>query len=830
MKRRPPGTLRVLGLLARTSVLRVVRGMQVARSRRARRSWVRGATPRRKSNGFAILLIAMLPLFLFESLAMTAESVRHLAVAAQRSAHGPDRLAVSGRVYDFLVALQPAMTDEGMEDALRRLIGRFSDDPPVKRVAEQYRRTGIRGFARAERAPPPTFLLMDRVRFSDPRSGELFAAAGALVLLGVLALLISIGLASANANLAGGEWTFAWLMTFPVRTTSLVVAKALEYSIVQFLPWLVLFPLLLQILRAQGRHGSPWLAAAGTLATAFLAGSIRLWVETSLRMKLTLRGLRSIQGLCAILSLSTMALLFSIGFGRRTPDWFLDLARSAPRWIRWLPGAWPMEDGPLALIGASATAVAFGLSCLGTARLLSRGAMRSGGVDPGARGSSRSWAERTRALGIVGKDLAMLLRDRGFLVQTVVVPVFAIGIQWILNPGLGDLAGRGAALVAYGIGSYSLIGGCFQVLSAEGRSLWVLYTLPARVADMLRGKVRIWAATAISFAAGALLLFSFRATSHPDPVRLLSDLFFVGAGVAAAAHIAAGIGVIGADPTADYVPRQAKARHVYLFFFFAATYVAGLQSSDIATRAACLLVFATLAYAVWQRACDRLPWLLDPVAEDRSRIGSYDGAVALVVFFALQLLITVFAAVRNGRPPGTSLADQLLPFAIAGAFSAALAWALLAARGIPVARALGFLEPRSPAPAAMALGALAGSACGAVGAGYQRLIGMAHWIEIPPIDPGDRLELLLLAAVAAPLVEEILFRGLLFAGLSRGTRAPLAVLWSSAVFAAVHPPLSWPPVFLLGVAAALVFARTRFLPAAMAAHSAYNLIVLGLAP
>ena len=86
--------------------------------------------------------------------------------------------------------------------------------------------------------------------------------------------------------------------------------------------------------------------------------------------------------------------------------------------------------------------------------------------------------------------------------------------------------------------------------------------------------------------------------------------------------------------------------------------------------------------------------------------------------------------------------------------------------------------------------------------------------------------MLLLAVVAAPLVEEVLFRGLVFGGLVRSVRVPLAVVWSAALFACVHPVASWPPVFLMGVVAAVVFQRTRFLPAAMLVHASYNFVVL----
>jgi membrane protease YdiL (CAAX protease family) len=79
-----------------------------------------------------------------------------------------------------------------------------------------------------------------------------------------------------------------------------------------------------------------------------------------------------------------------------------------------------------------------------------------------------------------------------------------------------------------------------------------------------------------------------------------------------------------------------------------------------------------------------------------------------------------------------------------------------------------------------------------------------------------------LVVVLAPLFEEFIFRGLLFRSLRRATGLPLAVAGSAAVFAVIHPPVSFLPVFVLGVVAALAFERTRLLWAPIAAHAVYN--------
>ena len=58
-----------------------------------------------------------------------------------------------------------------------------------------------------------------------------------------------------------------------------------------------------------------------------------------------------------------------------------------------------------------------------------------------------------------------------------------------------------------------------------------------------------------------------------------------------------------------------KQRHAWLLLIFADTYCIGLGSEHSAAQLASALVFGTLANAMWQRAVDPSPWLLDRGAE-----------------------------------------------------------------------------------------------------------------------------------------------------------------------------------------------------------------------
>lgn len=88
--------------------------------------------------------------------------------------------------------------------------------------------------------------------------------------------------------------------------------------------------------------------------------------------------------------------------------------------------------------------------------------------------------------------------------------------------------------------------------------------------------------------------------------------------------------------------------------------------------------------------------------------------------------------------------------------------------------------------------------------------------------------LVIFTVVAAPLCEEVLFRGLLFRGIlemeaNNRFALVLAVLVSSAIFAISHlQVLQFPGLLLIGAVAALAMHRTGRLATAIWTHAAFN--------
>lgn len=101
--------------------------------------------------------------------------------------------------------------------------------------------------------------------------------------------------------------------------------------------------------------------------------------------------------------------------------------------------------------------------------------------------------------------------------------------------------------------------------------------------------------------------------------------------------------------------------------------------------------------------------------------------------------------------------------------------------------------------------------------------------EMLSATPFDWIAIALTAAILAPFIEELTFRGLLFPALGTQFKRPLwAVLVCGFLFAAIHPqgPMIWPALMMIGSVTAYVRYYTGSLVPSFVIHFVHNSVIV----
>jgi membrane protease YdiL (CAAX protease family) len=643
----------------------------------------------------------------------------------------------------------------------------------------------------------------------------------------------------ASRELARPDWDLEWLATLPVPLPTLVCVRILERTLVNPTGLLTLWPFLSVVAFKCGyRLAAPLLGLAAALPLLLVIAAIWTVGDTGLRVRVRPQRLRNLQ---AVASVAAVALLyFAMSAGLSKSNYVLRWAPAVPEGILLVPPGVAVDAMASSAAATSEHALLLLLAeaalCAAAALLILKLQLRSGIVAAAGRESGRS--ERPVALGagsaarprrllspIQAREGRLLLRDRNFLVQTLILPVVIIGGQIFFAAPESAFAfafssPQHVAAAAFGVAAYALMFSAFQTLNAEGQALWILYSVPRPLAALLREKALLWGSVCLLYATGILGTYLWL---KPTPMlEHVQGMLVVLLGVPLFATIGVSLGVFACDPLAQEVQRRVKASYLYLYMLLASLYAYAIYASDVWQRLALVVLTALLALALWQKARDHLPYLLDPAASPPARVAAADGLIAALLFFVLQGLGVRLLTLAGGSASGRVL---LVAFLIAGAATYGvmrLAFWRLRTSGVPR------ILPLRLGPA-LATGTVLGASAASAGVLYLALLAKTSLFadaRQSALNGDGMLWLALLGVIAAPIFEEFIFRGLIFAGLRRSLALAPSLLLSSGVFALVHPPPSVLPVFVLGVAAALAYERTRALLAPMVVHGVYNAVVI----
>lgn len=249
------------------------------------------------------------------------------------------------------------------------------------------------------------------------------------------------------------------------------------------------------------------------------------------------------------------------------------------------------------------------------------------------------------------------------------------------------------------------------------------------------------------------------------------------------------------------------------------------------------VVFSSLtAAAMWQNFRARLPFLFDPWSETLppapTLMHAMIGIAAMVECVGLVTGISV----------GMGSVDQLwkirvIAYGIVGLLTWIAMHVFLSGRNVDAASVWRWNGKVPVVGTSLAYGkaALMGGGLAGLALLYLmalRALPLTHEImvaqdKMKSISQANYVGIILLAVGMAPIAEEYFFRGLLYRALDREWGGWRAMVGSAAYFAIYHPPLSWLPVFALGLCSAWSFRKSGLLGPCVIMHMVYNAIVVG---
>lgn len=653
-----------------------------------------------------------------------------------------------------------------------------------------------------------------------------------LSLLIITVVLMNIGLANKDINKPDSD--MSWLLTLPVSSSAIRAMKITEHTFTNIMGWIAIWPLLVVLCWHYGlRWSAPAVGLVIALPTLAMTASLRVLIEVAARGLLPRALMKNAQAAASIMATLLLVLVMVTGFEGNADLFIWDWLREVGTW-RWFP-----------LGGATRAAAAFGgsdvlagigiyaseLIIVGAVAWWALRALDAGGpsVGRGQLQGRRRVASTKRSVasvrGVIGKELLLLRRDRGVLTQAVILPVVLIGVQVLINPEIleGVLSkAHNLGVAVFVVGAYVAMMSTATLLVREGPSLWVLYTLPQSLERSLIQKTLTWLPFALAY---GLVLWAYGAFHQGASLELLRHGAYAATGIVIYTMIGGALGVSGTDPSATERAKRLRPRSVYVFYLLAGLYVAGFYSPDAQIR---LVIFASaIAVAFWQNVGRNLPYLLDPSALPPATLRLSDGLMAVVGFFALQMLAAAILQNFYALWPAVAMA-----FAVAGLIVVLIALYVLRRRGVVSLSVTLGLTAKTNLGTAVREFALWGTLAALVAGAWSYLVGHWAWLgeEVAATAPSQDawMPMTLIAVIAAPIFEEIIFRGFVFRGLRTTYGFAFSVVLSAGFFSAVHlhPLVALVPVFLLGVCTALAFERSRSIFVPILVHALYNGLIL----
>jgi membrane protease YdiL (CAAX protease family) len=450
------------------------------------------------------------------------------------------------------------------------------------------------------------------------------------------------------------------------------------------------------------------------------------------------------------------------------------------------------------------------------------------------------------------KEILWFLRDRGAIVQVILIPLTIASVQlfnfrWFAESVENSWHYLSGAALIFGTYFLWILGP--RSLASEGQALWLALTWPRGLEALMKAKARLWFLIATTLVM-LVLAYAMMHFPHDAWKVLLVAIGWVAFGRSMAEKSVTLVSATSSSGEPEPIPKGRRwAASLGTFTFAVGVVTLRWQIAVIG------IVYSWVtAAAMWQNFRARLPFLFDPWSEKVPAPPTLMHAMIAISVLAeggavLTGIFVVFVS-STGDVAAIALAQALAYGSMATIVSLVVS-VMLADRGVPPKevwcwRTQNTFDQFKPwwwsgdgtrdsrFFRSISIGVMGGLLLGLLALGYVSLLSrfptfsemfrVAH--EQMEKFPSFKLSYAVMTVGFAPFAEEYLFRGLLFRALDREWGGWRALVGSAAFFAIYHPPLAWVPVGLLGLTNALLFKKTGRLAPAVILHLIYNAVVL----
>jgi len=426
-----------------------------------------------------------------------------------------------------------------------------------------------------------------------------------------------------------------------------------------------------------------------------------------------------------------------------------------------------------------------------------------------------SWQIR----GVVGKELLLLYREKR-LWFSLLLPMLMIAMNQFVQ-GIEITNTRDVIIQGFFVGLWLPMSAIPVLVLKERESMWIAFTLPQTLSEQLFRKMILWAVIA---ACASLITIVGYLMIYDMPFSLVHKIALVPLLIFCISSIFYSLRLANLDFQVSLGSQNIGKMGMGTMYLLIGSGFMALYSDDAVQSFLTLFLFIALAMTLWQKYSHKFSYLLDRDHQPRLEIALEHGIMAVLGFLVLQTVI--FVVLTELESTNFLI---LISFGVAGflvyALSAYYFWYNQAQN---TAQIFWLQAPRSwflAAKNTVLFSVIALS----IRVLYQPVVQYVNTIvDDSPPSASTFTEYALGAIVLAPFFEEIIFRGMVYGGLRKDRGVLFSAVMSSLVFALIHPTISWPPVFALGVCCAYAYEKTQSLLPSIIIHFLFNVVAIVL--